>query len=118
MVEPLVGRPLNGPVELGDEDTVTLVDAEARRPDRHFKGHGRPPQRGAGGFRLVRPTGLATLGRERRFRHVTEPITAGWERVVGSVQALRAAAALAVVAYHALQWCDGGFDVGRAGVDV
>jgi exopolysaccharide production protein ExoZ len=23
-----------------------------------------------------------------------------------------------VVAYHALQWCDGGFDVGRAGVDV
>jgi exopolysaccharide production protein ExoZ len=23
-----------------------------------------------------------------------------------------------VVTYHALQWCDGGFDVGRAGVDV
>jgi exopolysaccharide production protein ExoZ len=38
--------------------------------------------------------------------------------VLASVQALRAAAALAVVAYHALQWCDGGFDVGRAGVDV
>ena len=35
-----------------------------------------------------------------------------------SLQYLRAAAALAVVAYHALQWCDGGFDVGRAGVDV
>jgi exopolysaccharide production protein ExoZ len=39
-----------------------------------------------------------------------------------SIQYLRAAAALAVVAYHALQWCDlgpgGGFDVGRAGVDV
>jgi exopolysaccharide production protein ExoZ len=35
-----------------------------------------------------------------------------------SIQALRAAAALSVVAYHALQWCRGGFDVGRAGVDV
>ncbi len=35
-----------------------------------------------------------------------------------SIQALRALAALAVVAYHALQWADGGFDVGRAGVDV
>jgi exopolysaccharide production protein ExoZ len=31
---------------------------------------------------------------------------------------LRGAAALAVVAYHALQWASGGFDVGRAGVDV
>ena len=31
---------------------------------------------------------------------------------------LRALAALAVVAYHALQWRGGGFDVGRAGVDV
>jgi len=38
--------------------------------------------------------------------------------VLLSIQALRAAAALAVVAYHALQWGDGGFDVGRAGVDV
>jgi exopolysaccharide production protein ExoZ len=38
--------------------------------------------------------------------------------VLASVQTLRAAAALAVVAYHALQWCGGGFDVGRAGVDV
>ncbi|MEO8813443.1 MAG: acyltransferase, partial [Caulobacteraceae bacterium] len=35
-----------------------------------------------------------------------------------SIQYLRAAAALAVVAYHALQWRTGGFDVGRAGVDV
>ena len=40
------------------------------------------------------------------------------ERTLVSIQYLRAAAALAVVAYHALQWCDGGFDVGRAGVDV
>ncbi len=35
-----------------------------------------------------------------------------------SIQALRGAAALAVVAYHALQWGDGGFETGRAGVDV
>jgi exopolysaccharide production protein ExoZ len=35
-----------------------------------------------------------------------------------SIQGLRALAALAVATYHALQWCDGGFDVGRAGVDV
>jgi len=36
-----------------------------------------------------------------------------------SIQYLRAAAALAVVTYHALQWLpEGGFDVGRAGVDV
>jgi exopolysaccharide production protein ExoZ len=40
------------------------------------------------------------------------------EPTLYSIQYLRAAAALAVVAYHALQWCDGGFDVGRAGVDV
>jgi exopolysaccharide production protein ExoZ len=40
------------------------------------------------------------------------------EGTLASIQALRAAAALAVVAYHALQWCRGGFDVGRAGVDV
>jgi exopolysaccharide production protein ExoZ len=38
--------------------------------------------------------------------------------VLLSIQALRALAALAVVTYHALQWADGGFDVGRAGVDV
>jgi exopolysaccharide production protein ExoZ len=38
--------------------------------------------------------------------------------VLRSIQALRGMAALAVVAYHALQWSDGGFDVGRAGVDV
>jgi exopolysaccharide production protein ExoZ len=38
--------------------------------------------------------------------------------VLLSIQALRALAALAVVAYHALQWDSGGFDVGRAGVDV
>ena len=35
-----------------------------------------------------------------------------------SIQYLRAFAALAVVAYHAMQWRDEGFDVGRAGVDV
>ncbi len=35
-----------------------------------------------------------------------------------SIQALRALAALTVATYHALQWGDGGFDVGRAGVDV
>ncbi len=39
-------------------------------------------------------------------------------RTLISIQALRAGAALAVVAYHALQWVSGGFDVGRAGVDV
>ena len=37
---------------------------------------------------------------------------------LAGVQHLRAAAALAVVAYHALQWRSGGFDLGRAGVDV
>jgi exopolysaccharide production protein ExoZ len=35
-----------------------------------------------------------------------------------SIQYLRGAAALAVTTFHALQWCDGGFEVGRAGVDV
>jgi exopolysaccharide production protein ExoZ len=35
-----------------------------------------------------------------------------------SIQYLRAAAALAVVLFHALQWRSGGFEVGRAGVDV
>jgi exopolysaccharide production protein ExoZ len=35
-----------------------------------------------------------------------------------SIQYLRAAAALCVTLYHALQWADGGFEVGRAGVDV
>jgi exopolysaccharide production protein ExoZ len=35
-----------------------------------------------------------------------------------SIQYLRAAAALAVVLFHALQWTSGGFEVGRAGVDV
>ncbi len=35
-----------------------------------------------------------------------------------SVQHLRACAAFTVVVYHALQWRTGGFDVGRAGVDV
>jgi exopolysaccharide production protein ExoZ len=38
--------------------------------------------------------------------------------VLLAIQGLRAAAALAVVAYHALQWDAGGFEVGRAGVDV
>jgi exopolysaccharide production protein ExoZ len=40
------------------------------------------------------------------------------EPVLISIQALRVLAALAVVAYHALQWGDGGFELGRAGVDV
>src|SRR5450432_1983294 len=35
-----------------------------------------------------------------------------------SIQYLRGAAALAVVIFHALQWRSGGFEVGRAGVDV
>lgn len=35
-----------------------------------------------------------------------------------SIQYLRAFAALSVAAYHAMQWRDEGFDVGRAGVDV
>ncbi len=35
-----------------------------------------------------------------------------------SLQYLRALAALAVAAYHARQWSGGGFDIGRAGVDV
>lgn len=35
-----------------------------------------------------------------------------------SIQHLRGLAALAVVVYHALQWRDGGFELGRAGVDV
>ncbi|HEY1447080.1 MAG TPA: acyltransferase, partial [Caulobacteraceae bacterium] len=35
-----------------------------------------------------------------------------------SIQYLRAAAALGVVAFHALQWRDGGFNLGRAGVDL
>src|SRR5437016_2032300 len=40
-------------------------------------------------------------------------------RTLLSVQYLRALAAVAVVVYHAFQWLpDGGFDVGRAGVDV
>lgn len=46
------------------------------------------------------------------------PERAGPRAILVSVQALRAFAALAVVAYHALQWGPGGFDVGRAGVDV
>lgn len=35
-----------------------------------------------------------------------------------TIQYLRGAAALAVTIYHALQWVDGGFEVGRAGVDI
>ncbi|HWA62935.1 MAG TPA: acyltransferase [Caulobacteraceae bacterium] len=35
-----------------------------------------------------------------------------------SIQHLRAAAAIAVAVYHACQWLGGGFQVGRAGVDV
>lgn len=40
------------------------------------------------------------------------------EGTLWTIQYLRGAAALAVVTFHALQWCNGGFDVGRAGVDV
>ena len=39
-------------------------------------------------------------------------------KTLRSVQYLRAAAALSVVAYHATQWGGSLFDVGRAGVDV
>jgi exopolysaccharide production protein ExoZ len=39
-------------------------------------------------------------------------------KTIVSIQYLRAAAALAVVIYHILQWRDGGFEEGRAGVDV
>ena len=35
-----------------------------------------------------------------------------------AVQYLRALAAMAVTLYHALQWADGGFEVGQAGVDI
>lgn len=35
-----------------------------------------------------------------------------------SIQYLRAVAAIAVAVYHACQWLDGGFEVGRAGVDI
>ncbi len=39
-------------------------------------------------------------------------------KTIISIQYLRAAAALAVVIYHILQWRSGGFEEGRAGVDV
>ncbi len=39
-------------------------------------------------------------------------------KTIVSIQYLRAAAALAVVTYHILQWRTGGFEEGRAGVDV
>jgi exopolysaccharide production protein ExoZ len=39
-------------------------------------------------------------------------------KTIVSIQYLRAAAALAVVIYHILQWRKGGFEEGRAGVDV
>jgi len=39
-------------------------------------------------------------------------------KTILSIQYLRAAAALAVVTYHILQWRSGGFEEGRAGVDV
>jgi exopolysaccharide production protein ExoZ len=45
-------------------------------------------------------------------------VTAVDANILLSIQYLRAAAALAVTVYHALQWVDGGFEVGRAGVDV
>ncbi|MBV8594182.1 MAG: acyltransferase [Caulobacteraceae bacterium] len=45
-------------------------------------------------------------------------LTAGRPATLHSLQHLRALAALAVVLFHALQWEDGGFEVGRAGVDV
>ncbi len=43
---------------------------------------------------------------------------ASGDGVVLSVQYLRAGAALLVVVFHILQWLDGGFETGRAGVDV
>jgi len=42
----------------------------------------------------------------------------GSNQTLLSIQYLRGLAALAVVGYHALQWTGGGFEVGRAGVDV
>ncbi len=36
----------------------------------------------------------------------------------GAIQYLRAVAALGVVSYHIVQWRGGGFDIGRAGVDI
>lgn len=39
-------------------------------------------------------------------------------KTYSSIQYLRAVAAIAVAVYHAFQWRDGGFEVGRAGVDV
>jgi exopolysaccharide production protein ExoZ len=45
-------------------------------------------------------------------------VEARGETTLWTIQYLRGAAALAVVTFHALQWCNGGFDVGRAGVDV
>ncbi len=61
-------------------------------------------------------TAAATLGAAREFPAPAAPPPS--QGTLVSIQALRAAAALAVVTYHALQWVDGGFDVGRAGVDV
>jgi exopolysaccharide production protein ExoZ len=68
-----------------------------------------PTDKGAGG----EAGNLPTPAPRRRL-----PEEAGAPGLIWSLQYLRAGAALAVVAYHALQWCDGGFDVGRAGVDV
>jgi len=45
-------------------------------------------------------------------------MTSGPAKTLLSIQYLRALAALSVVAYHAVQWRDESFDVGRAGVDV
>jgi exopolysaccharide production protein ExoZ len=96
------------------------------------------------GAALVVPAteGLFGVSRIRHGRHPTAPTASGKQihasaptsperrapaaagRPIGpdgtlaSLQYLRAAAALAVTLYHALQWCDGGFEIGRAGVDV
>jgi exopolysaccharide production protein ExoZ len=56
--------------------------------------------------------------RLRMTQSLPDPPRAPDRITLFSIQYLRAGASLAVVAYHALQWCDGGFDVGRAGVDV
>lgn len=39
-------------------------------------------------------------------------------KTYASIQSLRAIAAIGVAAYHGCQWLDGGFEVGRAGVDL
>jgi len=56
------------------------------------------------------PIGRGTLAPDLRYR--------GAVKTYASIQYLRAVAAIGVAAYHACQWRDGGFEVGRAGVDL